>query len=347
MSPRFRFPLPKFSDKYRSTRYARTLGQSPRVKVGAAAAAALAVAGVATAVATSATPTASAASDLNAASHAAALHSPAHHQAGNAHAAPAASHHAAATHTPAPAKQAPAKQAPAAVHTSGKAAAHKAKPAAHKAKPAAHKAKPAAHKAKPAAHKAKPAAHKAKPAAHKAKPAAHKAKPAAHKAKPAAHKAKPAAHKAATRHDYLIYDSVTPSSLPRHHEVAIYANGGYAAPRSAAAGLPMLYIDTNGSNPKASVLDVEPGDATPSGAAVWARARLSANPHALARIYTMRSEWAATKAAVDALPASMRSRVRWWIADPTGVPHIVPGSDATQWYWGSGYDISTATPKFG
>jgi hypothetical protein len=42
----------------------------------------------------------------------------------------------------------------------------------------------------------------------------------------------------------------------------------------------------------------------------------------------------------------MRARIRWWIADPTGTPHIVPGSNATQWYWGTGYDESTALPGF-
>ena len=47
-----------------------------------------------------------------------------------------------------------------------------------------------------------------------------------------------------------------------------------------------------------------------------------------------------------ALPHQMQSRIRWWIADPTGVPHIVPGSSATQWYWGSSYDITTAAPRF-
>jgi hypothetical protein len=60
----------------------------------------------------------------------------------------------------------------------------------------------------------------------------------------------------------------------------------------------------------------------------------------------MISEWAAVKAAVAGLPKNMQSRIRWWIADPNGVAHIVPGSDATQWYWGSSYDISTATPRF-
>ena len=41
-----------------------------------------------------------------------------------------------------------------------------------------------------------------------------------------------------------------------------------------------------------------------------------------------------------------QSHVRYWIADPTGVPHVVPGSSATQWYWGSSYDITTANPNF-
>jgi hypothetical protein len=324
VSPRFLHnPLPEFtralSNKYRS---ARKYAKPNRVKIGAAAAAAIATAGIAASVTTSAT-TASAANDVNPASRVAASHSPARHQAAShaatkAHAT-AASHSATAAHSTAPAKSAPAKTAPA-------------KPAPRHT-PAPAKKAAQAKNAAPAHNAAH--AHKAAPK-HRAAPK-HKAAP-----KHAAPK-----HKAAPRHDYRIYDSVTPSSLPHHNEIAIYSNGAYAAPRSAAAGRPMLYIDTNGSNPRASVLDVEPGDASPTQAAAWARARLSADPHALARIYTMRSEWPATKAAVDALPASMRSRVRWWIADPTGVPHIVHGSDATQWYWGSGFDISTATPKFG
>ena len=172
-----------------------------------------------------------------------------------------------------------------------------------------------------------------------------------HTAKPAAkpkHRA-PARH-AAPRHaalkPYLIYDSVTPTALPHHNVNAVYATGNYAASRAQVAGRHVLWIDTTGSDHAASVLDVEPGDATPSMAASWARQRLTADPHALARIYTMRSEWSAAKAAIDSLPAKMRSHVRWWIADPTGYAHVVPGSDATQWYWGSSYDITTATPRF-
>ena len=143
---------------------------------------------------------------------------------------------------------------------------------------------------------------------------------------------------------YRIYDSVTPSAIPgNHHDIATYATGSYAVSPSQVAGRKVLWIDTNGSDPGAAVLDVEPGDATPQLAATWAQHRLTAQPNALACIYTMRSDWPAVQAAVATLPGWMQSHIRWWIADPTGVPHVVPGSQATQWYWGPNYDISTAT----
>ncbi len=190
------------------------------------------------------------------------------------------------------------------------------------------------------------------------KPAVHKAvaaKPVAHKAvvhkKKAAHKVvtrKQTARRAATASKpYLIYDSVTPSAVPGSRRIAAYATGNYAASSRQVAGHgPVMWIDTTGSDYAASALDVEPGDATPTLAANWARHRLAEHPHSEAVIYTMRSEWGAVKAAVDALPARMRSEVRWWIADPTGTPHIVPGANATQWYWGPNYDITTAAPGF-
>ena len=169
--------------------------------------------------------------------------------------------------------------------------------------------------------------------------------PAGKPAAEAAHHRAPAAKLPAR--PYLMYDSVIPSAIPAHHVAAAYATGPFAASPSQLAGKgPVVWIDTIGSDPSASALDVEPGDATPQVAATWARNRLSSRPHAVARIYTMISEWPAVKAAVAALPRGMQSRVRWWIADPTGVAHLVPGSDATQWYWGTSYDISTATPRF-
>ena len=107
-----------------------------------------------------------------------------------------------------------------------------------------------------------------------------------------------------------------------------------------------MWIDVYGTDYEASALDVEPSDATPTDAANWAWHRLTAHPNALAHIYTSLSEWPAVQAAVATLPAWMRAHIRWWIADPTGSPHVVPGSDATQWYWGQTYDITTATPRF-
>lgn len=112
------------------------------------------------------------------------------------------------------------------------------------------------------------------------------------------------------------------------------------------AGRQVLWIDINGSDPAAQVIDVEPGCASPSVAGSWVYRRLSAQPTGLAIVYTTISEWGQVQAAVAALPSWMQLRVRWWIADPTGYPHIVPGSQATQWYWGSVYDISTAEPGF-
>ena len=73
---------------------------------------------------------------------------------------------------------------------------------------------------------------------------------------------------------------------------------------------------------------------------------LTAYPNSVAIVYTMLSDWQAVQDSVGGLPSWMQSHVRYWIADPTGVPHVVPGSSATQWYWGSSYDISTANPNF-
>jgi hypothetical protein len=146
---------------------------------------------------------------------------------------------------------------------------------------------------------------------------------------------------------YLIYDSVTPQMIPAGQQIATYATGGYAVPASQVANRGnVLWIDTQGTDPAAQALDVEPGDATPSIAASWAFQKLSANPGAVARVYTMISEWPAVKAAIATLPQQMQSRVHYWIADPTGYNHVVPGSSATQWYWGKSWDISTALPGF-
>jgi hypothetical protein len=234
--------------------------------------------------------------------------------------------HPAASHAPSPRLTAPA-SAPAKA-----AAAKPAKPAAA-VKPAA--VKPAA--VKPAA--AKPAA--AKPAA---PTRATLARTNAVQHRAVQHKA---AQPTGPTKPYTLYDSVTPGTLPANQPAAVYADGAYAASSSQVSGHhSVLWIDANGSDPNANVLDVEPGDATPAGAATWVQAHLSAQPHSVAIIYTMRSDWSAVQDAVGGLPSWEQGHVRYWIADPTGVPHVVPGSSATQWYWGSNYDVSTANPNF-
>jgi hypothetical protein len=146
---------------------------------------------------------------------------------------------------------------------------------------------------------------------------------------------------------YLIYDSVEPSTVPAGQPVATYADGPFAAsPYEVAGRGNVMWIDTNGSDPQASALDVEPGDATPGIAAQWVQQKLTDQPKATAIVYTSLGEWAQVQAAIGTLPSTMQSHVKYWVADPTGTPHMVPGASATQWYWGSTYDISTAQPGF-
>jgi hypothetical protein len=168
------------------------------------------------------------------------------------------------------------------------------------------------------------------------------------KASPAAAAAKAPARQAARQDQpYSLYDSVTPSKIPSGHPIATYATGHYAVSHSQVSRHGVTWIDTNGTDPQnSSVLDVEPGNVSPAFAATWVKERLTAHPTYTARVYTMLSQWNAVKAAIATLPAWMQSHVKWWIADPTGVQHVVPGSDATQWYWGASYDISTVNPGF-
>jgi hypothetical protein len=161
--------------------------------------------------------------------------------------------------------------------------------------------------------------------------------------RPAAKKRAPAA----AAKSYRIYDSVTPGTIPSGQVAAVYANGAYATSAAQVTGHhSVLWIDTDGSDPGANVLDVEPGDASPAAAAKWVRQRLTAHSDTVAIVYTMMSDWQQVKHEIAALPAAMRSKVRYWIADPTGAPHVVAGANATQWYWGDNYDITTANPNF-
>jgi len=147
---------------------------------------------------------------------------------------------------------------------------------------------------------------------------------------------------------YEFYDSVEPETVPAGAIVGTYSTGARPVPASEVAGRKqVLWIDTLATDPAGSgALDVEPGCATPAQVPGWVSGRLTAHPDQVAIVYMSLSEWPEVQADVASLPAWMRSHIRWWVADPTGVPHLVPGSQATQWYWGSTYDESMAAPDF-
>jgi hypothetical protein len=173
-----------------------------------------------------------------------------------------------------------------------------------------------------------------------------KAAPSGKPAPSASAKPSPSAS-AAPAKPYEFYDSIDPETVPAGAEVAAYATGAHPTPTSLVAGRKkVLWIDTEGTDPKAQVIDVEPGCASPSQVPQWVQGHLTDDPGSVAIVYTTISQWSEVQQDVSSLPASMQSKIRWWIADPTGYPHIVPGSQATQWYWGSNYDESEALPSF-
>jgi hypothetical protein len=143
------------------------------------------------------------------------------------------------------------------------------------------------------------------------------------------------------------YDSVEPGYIPTGAAVATYADGPYAQSAASLAGRgTIMWIDVSGGDPNADALDIEPTDATPAVAAAWVDTKLTQDPSSYPILYTSYSEWSEVKADVAQLPSWMASHVKYWIADPTGYAHILPGASATQWYWGATYDISSAVPGF-
>lgn len=161
------------------------------------------------------------------------------------------------------------------------------------------------------------------------------------------HAAAPASHR---EHRQLrtgyVYDSAIPSAIPANAaNVAVYVNGPYATTKAAmrASGhhKHVLMIDALGTAPgSAGALDVEDGCASPATAASWVRTRVSITHGALARLYFPPKYSAAVHNAISTLPASVRSKVRYWEANPTGYAHEMPGTSATQYLWKHGYDVS-------
>jgi hypothetical protein len=152
--------------------------------------------------------------------------------------------------------------------------------------------------------------------------------------------------------------SIQPGTTDR---IAAYWNGLFAANfdelQRVFSGVRLYGIDVLGTDPhKASVADVEKFDMTPDSLAEWIPARLDAGPQDghgeptwLARPYCNLSTWPSVRAVVARLDAKYRRQVRYWIANPTGIRHLVPGSAATQFWWGSSsdnFDISDVDPSW-
>ena len=150
-----------------------------------------------------------------------------------------------------------------------------------------------------------------------------------------------------------IYDSIFVDELPKNAYIAVYGNGIYAANLEVVKKRKpkkVLTIDVIGNRPDFNMLDIETFDATPQDAPPWVRKHVDhfgiGDPHVHARLYCNLSTWPLAKAQVAQLPWEYRQHVRWHIANPTGVPHLVPGSTATQWYWGKRYDQSLAHREY-
>jgi hypothetical protein len=143
-----------------------------------------------------------------------------------------------------------------------------------------------------------------------------------------------------------MYDSTQPWLIPASAEyVAIYANGQYPGDHASVQhrfpNAKVFNIDVMNTDPGGcGIADVENGDMTPADVPSWVDRRLAKHPGLLCRVYCNLSTWPSVKSEVAKLPPEKRDLVRYWIADPTGTGHSVPGADATQWYWGADWDES-------
>ena len=130
----------------------------------------------------------------------------------------------------------------------------------------------------------------------------------------------------------LLQDSTDPAAIVAPEAVAGYIDGLYRWPAEAWAsfpGIPHVTITVLGIH-GARVCDCETGDLSSGAAAAWAVGEL----WSLRRptIYCNRSTWPQVIAALAGLKVTP-SQVDWWIADPTGTPHLIEGTVATQYAW--------------
>ncbi len=122
--------------------------------------------------------------------------------------------------------------------------------------------------------------------------------------------------------------------------VAGYVNGRlYTWPPQAWARFhPPTVLKTISvlANEPAQILDVEAGDADPDQAPGWVDLARGAGVPVPTLYCSRLNTWPPTLAACKGKVCN------YWVADQNGVPHLVPGSVATQWTDTGPYDISSA-----
>jgi hypothetical protein len=167
-----------------------------------------------------------------------------------------------------------------------------------------------------------------------------------HKPAPAPQPAPKPAPKPAAR--FEMYDSTNVSNIP-HGAVAVagYVNGSFANFNEMVKAFPHakhLSIAVT-SHADAHCLDIETGDATPADAPAWVR-RQHARGIKRPIVYANTSTMPAVIAALEH-NGIKRNEFLVWTAHYTNIPHIEPGSDATQFEDHKElFDVSLCEPWF-
>lgn len=138
-----------------------------------------------------------------------------------------------------------------------------------------------------------------------------------------------------------MYDSTDAAMLPAGAPLyAGYIDGDWPSAGAIIARFPeadVVTITVLGAL-GAKVADCEPGNLTPAAAANWADTEIRGGRRPT--IYCDVADEPAVAAELAAWELAFGDQVDWWAADWTGVPHLVPGSVATQWESSAGYDTS-------
>lgn len=128
-----------------------------------------------------------------------------------------------------------------------------------------------------------------------------------------------------------MYDSVTPSAIPRNAEMV----AGYLAPSRYAWSAADWALFPNAVKVRIAifasvndghVLDVEPGDATPAQAPGWVRMRRAAGVDPT--VYCNYSTWPSVRAEFDRQKVA---QPHYWIAKYDGAAQMIPGAVAKQY----------------